>query len=58
MGQRRDFAIVVSVILGLIIGHFLERVTFGLIIGLGLGLWISYLVSGRKREKEKERTRR
>lgn len=45
---RRDIGILLCVILGLIIGAFIKRVSVGLIIGLGLGWMAGLLISGRK----------
>jgi uncharacterized protein YqgC (DUF456 family) len=35
---------------GLVIGHFLERVTIGLLIGLVIGLFVASLIGGRKKK--------
>lgn len=46
---RRDIGIAICIILGLLIGSFIKRVTIGLVIGLALGLLASGLIANRKR---------
>ncbi len=48
MQQRRYIAFVVLIILGLVLGFFIKRVTVGLIIGLVLGLLASGLMNKQK----------
>ncbi|ULQ53117.1 hypothetical protein [Flavihumibacter fluvii] len=47
--SRRDIGIVICIILGLVLGGLIKRVTLGLVIGLGLGLLASGLYAGRKK---------
>lgn len=45
---RREVGIFLCVIVGLVIGMFIKRVSIGLIMGLGLGWMAGLLISGRK----------
>jgi hypothetical protein len=47
--SRRTWGIAICIILGLILGEFIKRVTLGLAIGLGLGLLATSLYAGRKK---------
>jgi hypothetical protein len=50
MRRRRDFAIVVAIIAGLLIGRFLRFTELGLLLGLGIGLLVASLVANRGRK--------
>src|ERR1700731_1819162 len=39
MNQRREIAFITAIIIGLLVGRFMKKVTIGLIIGLVLGYW-------------------
>ena len=45
---RRDIAIAVVIIIGLVIGFLIKRVHVGLLIGVGMGLLAGGLLSNRK----------
>lgn len=47
--SRRDIAIAICLIAGLILGSLIKRVHIGLIIGLALGLLAASLISNRKK---------
>jgi hypothetical protein len=46
--SRRNVALVVSILLGLVIGLFIKKVSIGLIIGVALGLLVSGMIMGKK----------
>lgn len=45
--RRNDIALVVTIVLGLIIGFMIKRVHIGLLIGIGLGLMTSVFLKRR-----------
>ncbi len=47
--SRREIGIVFCLVLGLLIGSFIKRVTIGLVIGLALGLLTASLMSNRRK---------
>ncbi len=51
MLKRREVAVGVAIVCGLIIGHFIKKATIGLVIGLFLGLFTAFLISNRDRSK-------
>ena len=46
-GDRRNVALVVAIVGGLVLGIFIKRVHIGLLIGLGIGLLVSGLIRRR-----------
>ncbi|HLF47249.1 MAG TPA: hypothetical protein VI548_12535 [Chitinophagaceae bacterium] len=46
---RSDIALVVTIVLGLLIGFLIKRVHIGLLIGIGLGLITSVLLKRRSK---------
>ena len=46
--SRRNVALVVCIVLGLAVGLFIKRVSIGLLIGIGLGLLVGGMLSGKK----------
>ena len=52
MHRRRDIAVIAAIIFGLLAGHFIKRVTFGLLFGLAVGLLLSSLISNRNRKNQ------
>ena len=49
MNKRRDWAIVVAIVVGLILGELIKRVTIGLLVRLGIGLLVASMISNRRR---------
>lgn len=49
MRRRRDIAIIVAIVAGLLIGRFIKWTEFGLILGLGIGLLVASLISNRNK---------
>ncbi len=45
---RGDIAMVVTIVLGLLIGFFIKRVHIGLLIGIALGLMASVFLPRKK----------
>lgn len=45
---RKNVALVTCIILGLVVGLFIKKVSIGLLIGLVLGLLVAGIASSRK----------
>ena len=48
MRRRRDIAIIVAIVAGLLLGRFIKYTEFGLILGLAIGLLVASLMANRK----------
>jgi hypothetical protein len=46
--SRRNVALVVCIALGLVIGMFIKKVSLGLLIGIGLGVLVGGMLSGKR----------
>ena len=46
--NRRNVVLVVSILIGLVVGLFIKRVSIGLLIGSGMGVLIGGRLSGKK----------
>lgn len=47
--SRREMGFVIAMVLGLLLGLFIKRVSLGLLLGLGLGLLAAGMISGSKK---------
>jgi hypothetical protein len=47
--SRREIGFIIAIVLGLVLGIFIKRVSLGLLIGLGLGLMAAGLIGGKRK---------
>jgi F0F1-type ATP synthase assembly protein I len=46
--RRADMALIITIVIGLLLGYMIKRVHIGLILGLVIGLTASYLLRRRR----------
>ena len=49
MHRRRDIFIITAFVVGLVVGRFIKRATFGMVVGIGAGLVVASLMVNRKK---------
>ena len=49
MHRRRDIFIITAIVVGLVVGRFIKRATFGMVVGIGAGLVVASLMANRKK---------